>query len=573
MSDDSAVARPTQQPDVERPDAPLVAAEMTLLVDAGSAWTKASVVARSRGRWRLAAQVAQPTDWGEDELRAALVARLAPVADRRVTDRLARLLAAAPRISCHTPRRAGRLALAAVSAELSGAAARRAAESAGWTVEVMVTVDDGRSLAERLGDLQEVDVDAWLLAGGFDAARADQALEMASLVAAARGGSGAPVIWAGAASLADEVTMLFEPDAVSIVDNPRPSAPDENPVPLRHALEDLLQRAIEPAGTRQHTPVAFRRAVAQLAGSTQRRIVGVDVGSRYLTWAQADEEGVAESRVFAAGGLAGSRLISGVPGRLTRWMPMAVDELAVADVLQNLHARPATLPQTEDELAVVHAAVRQQLALAVEPEGGSAMSLEGVDLVIGAGRALAGAPRPAQAAQLLVDGMRPLGVTQLALDAAGVLPPLGALDDAEIGEGMGVLRDDLLVPLGTSVVCRGGRPGQLLMRVTMRRTGWPPVGPIDLRSGQVQVVPLARGHEAELDVELHNGASLGGPRRARQVTVEVTGGVVGLILDARGVPLSLPRRPDDRRAVLASWRDAFLREPALPVLEPALVGS
>jgi hypothetical protein len=55
--------------------------------------------------------------------------------------------------------------------------------------------------------------------------------------------------------------------------------------------------------------------------------------------------------------------------------------------------------------------------------------------------------------------------------------------------------------------------------------------------------------------------------------VEVTGGVVGLILDARGVPLALPRRADDRRAVLASWRDAFLREPAVPVLEPALVGS
>ena len=56
--------------------------------------------------------------------------------------------------------------------------------------------------------------------------------------------------------------------------------------------------------------------------------------------------------------------------------------------------------------------------------------------------------------------MRPLGITQLAIDSAGALPPIGALDDSEIGEGMGVLRDDLLVPLGAAVVSRGGRSGQ-----------------------------------------------------------------------------------------------------------------
>lgn len=548
-----------------------MAAEMTLLVDAGSAWTKAAVVARSRGRWRLAAHVAQPTAWGEAELRSSLVARLVGVVDRRVADRLPELLAVAPRISCHTPRRAGRLALGAVSAELSGASARRAAESAGWTVEVSATADDGRSLVDRVAALQDAEVDAWLLCGGFDAAGADQALEMASLVAAARGSSDAPVIWAGAASLADDVALLFEQGAVTVVDNPRPAPTRENPVPLRHALEDLLQRVVEPAGTRQHTPVAFRRSVSQLAASAGRRIVGVDVGARYLTWAQADESGSAESRVFAAGGLAGARLAGGGPGRLARWIPMLIDEMAVADGLQNLHARPATLPQTEDELAIMQAAVRHQLAAAADSERGEME--EGIDLLIGAGRSLAAAPRPSHAVQLLLDGVRPVGVTQLALDSSGVLPPLGALDDSEIAEGMGVLRDDLLVPLGTSVVTRGGRPGQVVMRVTVHRTGWPPIGPLDVRTGQLQVVPLARGHEAELEIELLQGASLGGARRARRMTAMAMGGAVGLVLDARGVPLPVPRRPDDRRAVLAAWRDAVVREPAVMTLDPSLVGE
>jgi hypothetical protein len=543
-----------------------VSSEMSLLTDVGSAWTKASVVARSRGRWRLAAHVAQPTAWGDDELRSALAARLAPAADRRVAPRVAELLASAPRISCHTPRRAGRIGLAAVSEELSGASALRAAESAGWTVEVMATADDGRSIADRLAALQSAEVDAWLLAGGFEHGRADQALEMASLVAVARYGSDAPVIWAGSGSMADEVSDLFQPGPVTTVANPRPGPGTEDLVPLRRELENLLQRAVEPAGTRQHTPVAFRRSISQLARASHRRVVGVDVGARYLTWAQADEVGTAESRVFAAGGLGAARLVgAGVPGRLARWLPIAIDELAVADALQNLHARPGTLPQTDDELVILHAAVRQLLVQATGDASGGSELFDGADLLIGAGRSIAAAPRPAQAAQLLVDGIRPLGVTQLALDTAGVLAPLGALDGTEIAEGMSMLRDDLLVPLGTSVVCRGGRAGQIVMRVRVRRAGWPDIGPVEVRSGQVQLIPLARGHEADLEIELLNGAVLGTGRSASRVHASASGGVVGLILDGRGIPLTLPRRSDDRRAVLAGWRDTFLREPSVPV--------
>ena len=88
MAEDSgALASPEAIPPSEV-STPRVGAEMTLLVDAGSAWTKAALVARTRGRWRLVAQVAQPSAWGEEALRATLVDRLRPIADRRVSDRL-----------------------------------------------------------------------------------------------------------------------------------------------------------------------------------------------------------------------------------------------------------------------------------------------------------------------------------------------------------------------------------------------------------------------------------------------------------------------------------------------------
>jgi len=100
-------------------------AEVSLLIDVGSAWTKASVVGRTRGRWRIAASVAQPTAWGEEALEETLAARLAVGADQRLLDRLRELLAAAPRIGCRTPHRAGRLVIAAVAGEDEGVVGKR----------------------------------------------------------------------------------------------------------------------------------------------------------------------------------------------------------------------------------------------------------------------------------------------------------------------------------------------------------------------------------------------------------------------------------------------------------------
>ena len=538
-----------------------VGSELALLIDSGSAWTKGTLIARVRGSWRIVAHHAQPTEWGESELVTRLASALRPSADPRLARDLDRLIAAAPRIECHTSVRPARLALAAVSREVSGAAARRAAESAGWLIVESASADDGRALTDRLVALQAAEVDAWLLVGGFEDARSDQALEITALVAAARGDRAEPVIWAGSSRLGDEVAGLFEPGAVTQVANPRPSPEREDPAPLRLYLEQLLTRTVEPETARHLSPVSFRRALAQLSRETELRIMGIDLGMRFATVVLADGRGEAEGRVFARGGLTAAALTApSGSGRVTRGMPEPIDELTVADTLQNVGARPATLPQTDEDLAVLHGAARQQLASIVADE----MRAEGIDLLVGAGRVIAAAPRPATSAQMLIDGVRPVGVTALAIDGGALLGPLGSLEDSEIGEGMAALREDLLVPLGTSVICRGGRAGHVAMRVTLHRSGWPSIGPIEVRSGQLQIIPLGAGQFAELEVGLEEGASLGGPRRSRRAWAEVSGGSVGVILDARGVPTSLPRRAEDRRAVLSAWRDAMLREPPQP---------
>ena len=532
-----------------------ISTELALLVDVGSAWAKAGVIGRVRGRWRLVAHAAQPTAWGPAELRRSLIRQLNATGDPRLADRWDELLARANRIECHTARQPGRLAVVAVSRELSGSTARRAAEAAGWQVMELVTLDDGRTLAERLATLQAAEVDAWLLAGGFDDARSPRALEAAALVASARPPDGGPVVWAGSAQLADEVMLLFEDGAASAVANPRPDAKREEPGPLRDRLQAVLRQSVAPEDEAHLSTIAFARAVGAIAADGGLRVLAVDLGARGALRVLAEADGSTSETVHSSGGLAGAALVPGAAGRVARQAGDAGDEAAVADVLQTLRARPTSLPQTAEELSATQAAARMLIAAMVEDS-----ATDPVDLVIGAGRTIASAPHPAQSARMLLDGLRPIGITQLAVDPAAVLGPLGSLGDDEIGEGLTLLADDLLLPLGTAVVCRGGEPGDVAMRVTVHRSGWPTPSPVEVRVGQLQVLPLGRGQEAELLIEPAASISLGTPRRSSRIQARATGGSVGLILDARGVPIALPRRGDDRRAVLAGWRDALLRE-------------
>jgi MutL protein len=534
-----------------------VSTDLALLLDVGSAWAKVGVIGRVRGRWRLVAHAAQPTAWGPTELRRTLVDQLRAGADPRLADDLDDLISGANRIECHTAQRPARLAIVAVSRELSGLAARRAAEAAGWHLADVVTLDDGRSLADRIGVLQAVEADAWLVAGGFDGTHSARALEAAALVAAARRHDGGPVVWAGSADLADEVIGFFEPGAASAVANPRPDARREDTGPLRDRLAELVREVSGPEEDAHLASVAFPRAIGTLAAAAGMRILGIDLGARSATRALAEPDGSVESRSHAGGGLAGTILGPGAPGRVMRLAGDAGDDAAVADLLQTLRARPATLPQTPEELSATQAAARVQVAALVEDDPPGP-----VDVLVGSGRTIAMAPHPAQAAGILLDAVRPLGVTQLAIDQASLLGPLGSLPDDEIGEGLALLGDDLLVPLGTAVVSRGGEDGRIAMRVTVHRSGWPTTAPIEVRAGQIHVVPLARGQEADVTIEPAPGVSLGVARRSPRVIASATGGSVGLILDARGIPLGLPRRGDERRTTLAVWREALHRDAA-----------
>jgi hypothetical protein len=174
------------------------------------------------------------------------------------------------------------------------------------------------------------------------------------------------------------------------------------------------------------------------------------------------------------------------------------------------------------------------------------------DITVVAGGAFALAP-PRAVALAVADTIRRPGATQLAIDHARLLGPIGTIDDPdERRDLLADLADDLLAPIGSLLVV-GHVPGKgrHAARIGQMTLDGDSHAQHELMGGEVAFVDLAPGDRALATLEFKVAVRVG--HRARRVAVPVSGGVAGLAVDLRDVPLRLPERRDRRRAALAGW--------------------
>jgi hypothetical protein len=85
----------------------------------------------------------------------------------------------------------------------------------------------------------------------------------------------------------------------------------------------------------------------------------------------------------------------------------------------------------------------------------------------------------------------------------------------------------------------------------------------DVAQGTLVRLPLLAGEQALLGLYPVPSVDVGlGPGQQARASEPVEGGALGLIVDARGRPLTLPAADDERIARLAAWRRALGLETA-----------
>lgn len=523
-----------------------------LTQDTGGATIASALIGRVSGRWRLIGSLAWPVGADPDALATLLVKRAidadAELASGLGLDRTPPT--ELPRVEV-VSRPSPRLAVVAGS-ERALAPLVAAASRSGWAV--------ASASAESVDPLEMTTLlmdpaTSGILAGASDPPAADErrALgELGALVAAAaRRRPDLPVVLAGGMA---EQLPVFEPDH----DRPGPlvAGPAARPGGAEGAglRRLLIDTAVPPDDARR----SLERAASALAEVLDRRIdiveVGFDAGTRAAAWPDAAAESAGtDLAIVATAGLAPADPDDQVVDSVTTWSTWSADRHRVRDRMRELRIAPWA-DAAGDGVALRLAATRAALSSLARwtPEWANRPA---ADLIVATGGAWTVAS-PASIALAIVDVLRRAGATQLALDHARILSPIGSIpDDRERRAIVADLIDDLLAPIGTAVTPGGLRHGRTVGTLELRGMTGPFAngrGHRELRSGQIELVALPPGSAAVAELRFHDTVRIGG--RGHHFALDVTGGLGGLLIDLRDVPLRLPDRADLRSELLETWQ-------------------
>lgn len=557
-----------------------------IALDLGGATTSAALLGRVDGRWRLLGAGSAPAAIPPDALLATLARRLgqAEPALARELD-VAGLADGWPRLVARTGPAPRMAVLAATERSLArfDAAARRA----GWSVtsasaETTDPLEMTRIVLRR-------DVSAVLVGAGDPPATDERSViaDLAALVAAAaerrpeltvvisggmadhsarfetpptptaarpttldreEPGAGAHEPGSGSSGRGADGSGASGPAIPTLIIAAEPLAGDPPGESLRALLDDL--RVAPDDGRR-----AMVRTTATLAANLGRRVETLDIGHgsglrvvarpagagarTHVRWATVAEAALVPDPVDDAT----------VDGALA-WSTLPIDRYRLRDRLAELRIAPWSEAHGDGaplRLAAARAALGRLVALTPD------LDRPVPDLVVVAGGAWAVAPGAA-VGLAIADVVRRPGATQLTFDHARLLGPLGMIEDDGLRASVVAdLADDLLAPLGSIILPAGLRAGRSAGRLVVHAAAG--TTELDLVPGGLELVDLPPGESAVAELDFRDDVVLA--TRGRRFAVEVAGGLGGLLIDLRDVPLHLPDRADRRRELLAAWQRAL----------------
>lgn len=390
-----------------------------LATDCGSTTTKAILIDRRDGEFRLTARGEAPTTVeapAEDVTRGVLnaVAEIEEQTGRRLVRDQRIWTPRAGRDGCDayvgTSSAGGGLQMlvAGVARTITAESAARAALGAGAIVSAVLATNDGQRPHERIERLRALRPDMILLAGGTDGGAVRQVAAMSQVIAAAdprpRFGTRGrlPVVYAGNPAARDEVRRILGPRSeVRFADNLRPMLESENVRPARDCIHGLfLDHVMAQApgyatlmswttAPLMPTPAAVGHMMQLAARRDNVQILGVDVGGAttdvfsVLHPVGAEQAGPPTFNRTVSANLGMSYSAFNVVAEaglanILRWVPTRLDERDARNRIRNKMVRPTTIPQTLDDLLIEHALCREALRLAVAQHQRMAVGLQGV---------------------------------------------------------------------------------------------------------------------------------------------------------------------------------------------------
>ena len=466
--------------------------------------------------------------------------------------------------------------------DVSVESARNLAESTYARVVEALDLSDHRKSDQQLDAVVRSRPDLVILAGGTDGGASRSMLKIMEAVGLACYlmplEKRPMVLYAGNEQLASDVQELLGAHAgmLKISRNVRPSLDVENLGPASNDLASLVvnlrQRQLKgvdelnawTGGNILPTAYAQGRMIRFLSKQFEsvRGLLSVNIGAS-ATSVAAGFSGDVVLRTYPQFGLgenlAGLLQYTDVESIL-RWLPLDIAPNTLREYLYQKSLYPGTLPATSDDHAIAQAVARQAMYLAVRsaqkdfPGGGHASkdAMPPLDLIVAGGGAVSEGLSLGQGLLLLLDAIQPVGIMPILIDQNNLLPLLGAAAVRNNYLPVQVIDSGAFIGLGTIIsVVASANYGEQVLRVKMTYSDGTDAR-VDVKFGGLEILPLSSGQSARLSLQPLQRADVGfGPGRGGSITV--TGGAMGVVIDARGRPLKFPSDPVRRRELIKKW--------------------
>lgn len=583
-----------------------------LATDCGSTTTKAILIEKQNGEYRLSVRGEAPTtvEAPFDDVTVGVVNAVREVEElsgRKIVDSESHVMRCRDTgdenvgvdmyLSTSSAGGGLQMTVAGVVKAMSAESAERAALGAGAIIIDIIAVDDGRKDHEKVKRIRELRPDMILMSGGTDGGTTKHLVELSEMILSADPkprlgiGMSLPVIFAGNKEAREAVTdILKDKTALKIVDNLRPSLEAENLGPAREAIHELfLQHVMQQApgygklsswtdSGIMSTPNAVGKIIETIAEQFSINVLAVDIGGA-TTDVFSVFNGTFNRTVSANLGMSYSIcnvLTEAGVANIQRWVPFDILEADLRNRLRNKMIRPTTIPHTLEDLRIEQAVSREALRLAFDHHKSLARTLKGVqqvrsvgdildqqgtgqtlvkmldlNMVIGSGGVLSHAPRAAETAYMMLDAYQPEGITMLAKDSIFMMPQLGVLSTVHAEAAAQVFQRDCLIKFGDVVSPIGtSKPGETACTITIDGVDK------EFKFGALNVVPLGLGETKEVTIKPGKSFDMGAGK-GKPITATVEGGTVGVIIDTRGRPLNLPTDRKQRIQKLQEWHTAL----------------
>jgi len=325
-------------------------------------------------------------------------------------------------------------------------------------------------------------------------------------------------------------------------------------------LNSWAERGLLPAST------AFGQVIKFLSEShpSQKGVLGVDLGASSITISAAFG-GKLTHGVYPQFGLSSD--LSEMLGRvefqdISRWLIYDIPDRQVHEYLVRKAIYPGAIPVTLEELDLEGAIARQAMRNALQmvsrrwPKSAHFSRedlLPWVEPILASGSIFSKSTGAAQSALLLLDGLQPTGVTTLVVDQNQITPAIGAAAGITPTLAAQLMDTSSFTHLATVITPVGtAQPGTPVLRLKITSDGGRENG-YEVRQGALEVLPLPSGKGAQIQLQPLQKFDVGMGAPGLGGSLRASGGLLGLIIDARGRPLAYPQEKSRRRELVKKW--------------------